>query len=113
MHEVSLMEGALATVFELAQKNAGTKVLSVQMRVGALSGVVPEALEFAFEALTPGTPAEGARLEVERVPAVCYCNACLAEAELAELEFSCPRCQGTDIKLVRGREFELTGIEVS
>ena len=43
-------------------------MLAIRLRIGALSGVVPEALEFAFEALRPGTLAEKAELAIESVP---------------------------------------------
>ena len=44
------------------------------MRVGAFSGVVPDALEFAFEVLKHDTPAETATLEMEVIPLRIYCQ---------------------------------------
>ena len=60
MHELSLAQALL----DLAQKNAqGKRILALRVRVGALSGVVTDSLSFAFEMISRGTPAEGARLD--------------------------------------------------
>ena len=53
MHELSIMEGALALALEQARQAGARKLHVIRLRVGAMSGVVPEALQFAFEALTP------------------------------------------------------------
>ena len=69
MHEVSIMESAVSMAVETARKSGSDRVLAVRLRVGVLSGVVPEALRFAFDVVCQGTPAEGAALEMELVPA--------------------------------------------
>ena len=51
-------------------------MLRIVIRVGALSGVDPEALRFAFTAILPGTPAEGATVQIDPVAAVAYCPDC-------------------------------------
>jgi len=76
MHELSIMESALDLALDQAQKAGATRVHVVRLRIGTLSGVVPEALQFAFEALTPGTLAEGAALDIENIPAKFWCSAC-------------------------------------
>jgi hydrogenase nickel incorporation protein HypA/HybF len=71
MHEVGLMQSTLAFALKRAADEGAQRIHRLTMRIGPLSGVVPEALEFAFEVLTQGTIAEGAGFEVERVPIVC------------------------------------------
>ncbi|MGH7972007.1 MAG: hydrogenase maturation nickel metallochaperone HypA, partial [Limisphaerales bacterium] len=73
MHELSIMDSALTMVLERAQQAGAKRVHLVRLRIGALSGVVPDALQFAFEALVPGTLAESARLDIEDVPARFWC----------------------------------------
>ncbi len=60
MHELSIMQSALSLALDQARQAGAARVHTIRLRIGALSGVVPDALEFAFEALTPGTMAEGA-----------------------------------------------------
>jgi Zn finger protein HypA/HybF involved in hydrogenase expression len=62
----------------------------VKLRIGRLSGVVPEALQFAFDALKTDSPAAEAELEIEAVPAVCWCPGCAAEFETADLTYRMP-----------------------
>ena len=65
MHELSIMQSALSLALDQARQAGASRVHTIRLRIGALSGVVPDALEFAFEALVPGTLAEGAKLAVE------------------------------------------------
>ena len=112
MHELAIMDSALNQVLERAQK-AGTGCIHVvRLRIGALSGVVPDALQFAFEALVPGTMAEGAKLEIESVPARFWCSDCRTEFESGDLFSECPACRKPSGDLRAGREMELTSMEI-
>lgn len=113
MHEVSLMQSALALAEEAAREQGATRIHVFRMRIGALSGVVPEALEFAFEVVCAGTLAEGARLEIETVPVRCWCPQCRAEFASDDLLGECPRCHTISAELRTGREIELGSLEVS
>jgi hydrogenase nickel incorporation protein HypA/HybF len=50
MHELSIMQSALDQVLEKARQAGASRVHAIRLRIGALSGVVPDALQFAFEA---------------------------------------------------------------
>jgi hydrogenase nickel incorporation protein HypA/HybF len=112
MHEFSIMQSALNQALGEARQAGAARVHELSLRVGALSGVVPEALQFAFEALTPGTPAEGARLTIENVPARFWCAACLREFVSANLYAECPDCGQPSAELRAGRELELCSLQV-
>jgi hydrogenase nickel incorporation protein HypA/HybF len=81
--------------------------------VCALSGVVPEALELAFAAASPGTPAEGAEFEFEEVPVVCRCDECGKEFQPTDIVYCCPHCDALSSSVCQGRELELSSLEVS
>jgi hydrogenase nickel incorporation protein HypA/HybF len=112
MHEVSIMQDALERAFEVLEREGATRILMLRLRIGALSGVVPEALEFAFEAITPGTPAEGGRLEIERVAVSCACRGCGASFEPPDIIFVCPQCQEISSDVRAGMELEIASMEV-
>lgn len=112
MHELGLMQEAVRLALETAQARGASRVLGLRLRVGAMSGVVPEALQFAFEVVCRGTPAEGARLEIEVVPAACWCAGCQAEFECPEFLNECPRCHRLSSQLTRGRELDLAAVEL-
>jgi hydrogenase nickel incorporation protein HypA/HybF len=112
MHELSIMEGALNQVLDEARKAGAHRVLEIRLRLGALSSVVPEALQFAFEALSEGTLAEHGQLTIERVPARFWCVTCHQEFEASKLFAECPTCQQPSRELRTGREMELVSMEI-
>ena len=112
VHELSIMQSALEVILRRAQEARAGKVCAVALRVGALSGAVPEALEAAFAALTPGTTAHGAALHIERVPAKFWCEACRCEFSAVDLLAECGRCGQVSGDLRAGRELEIASIEV-
>ena len=112
MHEVSLMAEAVRMA-EIAAQSAGAgRVLKLRLRVGRLSGAAPEALRFAFEVVGRNTLAAGATLEIEPVPAACWCATCQAEFESADFFSECPRCHNPSGELRRGRELEIAAVEL-
>ena len=84
----------------------------IRLRIGTLSGVVPEALQFAFEALVPGTLADGAQLDIENIPARFWCAACRREFLSDDFFGECPGCRRPSGELRAGRELELASMEI-
>lgn len=113
MHEVGIMQGAVITAEQQARARGATRIHRLRLRVGQLSGVVPEALQFAFEAASLGTMAEGGVLEIETVPATFWCPHCRVEFPCPELLPECPHCGQMDGELRQGRELELSSMEIS
>jgi hydrogenase nickel incorporation protein HypA/HybF len=112
MHELSIMESALALALDRTQQAGGTRIFMMRLRIGALSGVVPDALRFAFDTVVTGTPAEGAALEIDCVPARFWCSPCAREFEGEDMLAQCPECQRPSGELRAGRELELASLEI-
>jgi hydrogenase nickel incorporation protein HypA/HybF len=112
MHELSIMHSALGLALAEAQKAGANRVHAIRLRVGVLSGVVPDALQFAFETLSLGTAAEGARLAIDSVPARFWCEPCAREFVAEDLWVVCPACGGSQAELRAGRELEIASLEV-
>ena len=113
MHEFSIMEAALETAVQKTRAAGATQIHRLKLRVGKLSGVVPEALRFAFEALKVNTLAAAAEFEIEEVSAVCWCAECAAEFDARNLNYECPRCHQPSGDLRRGKEMDLASLEIS
>lgn len=113
VHELSLMQDTVVIATRQAREAGARHIHRIMMRVGALSGVVPETLEFAFDIVAKGTMAEGATLEIERVPVRCYCAECAREFEPADLVCECTQCRRPSADIRRGRELQVTSLEVS
>ena len=113
MHELSIMQSALEQALAKAREAGALQVHEIRLRVGSLSGVVPEALQIAFEALSLGTPAERAVLKIEDVPARYWCVVCDREFTSDKLFAECPECRCASRELRAGRELELASLEIT
>lgn len=109
MHEFGIMETLLR---DAAAAAGGERIRGLTVRVGPLSGVVVEALRFAFESLAPGSAVEGARLAVVETRPQLRCPECGTLYETEVGEYRCPKCGSAAGELVAGNEMELESIEV-
>ena len=101
MHELSIADAIL----HIALDHAGEREIeAVEVKLGHLRQVVPDALAFAWTLVSEGTPAEGAELQMEIVPAAGTCRACGTETEFDGFPLACAACGSLDVELVRGEE---------
>jgi hydrogenase nickel incorporation protein HypA/HybF len=113
VHELSIALSLVDIASEESTRLGAIRVAAVHLRLGALSGVVKDALMFSFDAAAAGTPLEGARLVIEEVPVTVWCVACAAERALAiSARRRCPICDMVTPEIVHGEELEITGLEV-
>jgi hydrogenase nickel incorporation protein HypA/HybF len=107
MHELSIAESLLAIIEQEALHYGNARVTWIKLRVGNLSGIVPDALKFAFEVISKGGCAEGAQLDIELLPFEIRCNVCNKIFIQEEPFMICPQCEGLDVELISGRELEI------
>jgi hydrogenase nickel incorporation protein HypA/HybF len=112
MHELTLAESIVNTVKKAIQDRQEAKVLLVRVKIGELSEIVPDSLQFGFESLILDTPLAGAKLEIEKVPIIGKCVNCSHEFTVEEFMFICPQCFSSDINMIQGDELEISNIEV-
>lgn len=112
MHEMSIAEGILQIVEDTARRERAQCVKTVVIEIGQLSTVVPEALSFCFDAVTRGTVAEGAQLELLRVPGAGYCLRCEQTVPLECAHDRCPRCGDGRVQLTQGNEMRVKELEI-
>jgi hydrogenase nickel incorporation protein HypA/HybF len=111
MHELSIALAIVEAVEEEAGRHGG-RVRAVHLRLGALSGVVEEALRGAFELARQGTPLSDAELLIEPVAATALCPDCGERPVVSVQDFRCSSCGGPAGEVVRGRELEVFALEV-
>lgn len=109
MHEMSITQGIIELCLEHAP---GKKVLSLEVEIGQLSSVVPDAIEFCFEACSRDTLLEGAELNIIRIPGLGHCQECGVKTSLSEVFGSCKKCGGHRITILAGEELRVREIEV-
>jgi len=110
LHEIFIMESAINIVLEKAEENHLKEISQITIKVGELSGVMPEALEFAFRSMAKGTIAEGAQFLIEKVPAAAECGNCGIEFEISHFNKLCPKCQKFSTLILRGYELYVNKI---
>ena len=109
MHELSITSAMIELCTHYA---GGSRVVSVTLEIGDLSGVVPEAVAFCFEACAAGTPVQGARLCIQWLPARGRCRGCGAAFGIAACFDPCPTCGGYGIEILGGAELRVKELEV-
>ena len=115
MHELPVTKSICEIVLRHAAKNDAVRVVSVTLEVGALSDLQREWVQRYFDHLSRDTVAEGAWLDIDRVPAVFRCNRCGQQFEVSSLlegDFGCGRCRSADVVLVSGKQYLVKSIEV-
>lgn len=112
MHELSLVASVFEVLEDEARRHDARRVTRVVLRIGVMSGVVPDLLESAFEIYRKGTIAETARLEIETVPVKLRCPDCGGEAVREDTDFSCAGCGSRRVEIVEGRDLVVGTIEL-
>jgi len=113
MHELSLATELIEQVEQAARTEGARRVVSVEVEIGALSGVEIEAFAFCFPLAAEGTVIEGARLEIEQIPVRVHCGACDAETAPVPPGLACGTCGSLAVELLSGKDFRLRAIEVN
>jgi hydrogenase nickel incorporation protein HypA/HybF len=112
VHELSLVASLFEVLEEKAREHGAKRVTGVVLKVGVMSGVVPDLLESAFESYKKGTLAESARLAITIVPVKVRCPDCGGEAVREEADFSCAGCGSRRVEIVEGRDLVVEKIEL-
>jgi hydrogenase nickel incorporation protein HypA/HybF len=112
MHEMSLAESVLQIVEDAAQARQFSRVRTVVLEIGSLAAVEPEAMRFCFDAVTRGTLAEDALLEIVETPGAGWCLDCARTVPLQEQFALCPECGGGRVQITAGSEMRVKELEV-
>jgi hydrogenase nickel incorporation protein HypA/HybF len=113
MHELSIAMSIVEMAEEEAQRHGG-QVAAVHLKLGALSGVVKDALIASYEMACADTPLEGSRLIVEEVPIIVFCELCKERRGLTSAQwFCCPECGTPTGEVVQGKELEVVALEMA
>jgi hydrogenase nickel incorporation protein HypA/HybF len=112
MHELSIAMSIVEMAEEEAERR-GAHINAVHLKLGALSGVVKEALLSSYEMACEGTRLQGSRLIFEEVPVVVFCPICQARRTLSSVQwFCCSECGTPTPQIVQGKELEVTALEI-
>ncbi len=112
MHELSVTQSILEIALRHAESAGAAHITDLNLVVGQLSSIVDDSVQFYWDMISQGTPAEGSRLHFRRVAIELLCQACGHRYEPASEDLACPACSSIRVKIVAGEEFYLESIEV-
>jgi hydrogenase nickel incorporation protein HypA/HybF len=113
MHELSIAMSIIELAQEESERHGGAQVSAVHLKLGALSGVVKEALLGSFEMACEETLLKSARLIVEDVPVLIFCRSCETQRPISSVQlFCCAECGTPSSEVVQGKELEVVALEI-
>lgn len=112
MHELSLSQAIVSSITQKAKEDNLSKIKSLTLEIGPLSGVVKDSMEFCFPIASKGTILEDTALNIVECPLKISCSKCNKEAVLEEIFLLCPHCQNQDIDVIQGKEFKIVQMEI-
>ena len=112
MHEMGIASSILDGVGAEIRRRPGARPLKVGIRVGELAGLDPDALRFAFDALTLDTPLAGLELDIEYRASRSRCRDCRQEFEVRNFELLCPACGSLSTDRISGDELEFAYLDL-
>lgn len=111
MHELSITESILKIAVEEGKAHNAKKVTGINIKMGVMSDLLPECINYYFDIISKDTIAEGAVINIEKVPLKIKCFDCNSISSINERSFRCPECGSQNIKMLHGNEFYIDSLE--
>lgn len=112
MHELSIAQSIVELAEETAKKEKAGSIQSIEIEIGALSGVVLRALEFAMNVTIKNTMLENSKINFVIIRGVAECNNCKKEFETNKLLALCPNCEKANFKIIDGKQLRITSLTI-
>lgn len=112
MHEMSIVESFLQVALEHGEKAGASKIVSINLVIGELTGVVQESVEFYFRFLSKETIAAGAVIHFNQVNTRLRCRNCDTLFYPEKHNYRCPSCNEQRVDIVAGKELHVESIEI-
>ncbi len=114
MHEMGIAEQLVKIAMDAIPDDIeNPRIEILNLRIGKLAAVVEHSLTFCIEIITKDTPMEGVKLVIEQVPVRIRCLTCQKEWETDAPMFKCPDCGDGEVKMLTGREIEISSMELA
>ena len=112
MHEMGIVTHLAKTLDALSKEQNITRIGSVTLQVGEVSGIMTEYFTDCWEYFRGRYPAlKDAGLKLEMIPAITWCNHCKRTYPTVQYGKECPYCHSGETWLLRGNECIIKEIE--
>ena len=112
MHELSIAQSIVELAEEVATKEQAGSIQSIDIEIGALSGVVTEALEFAMETIVKNTKLEKAKVNYLKIMGKAVCRVCQVQFETDDLLALCPNCGKANFTITDGKQLRIKSLHL-
>ena len=113
MHEMGIVQSMMEIIEQQARLYRAKRVVKVSLEFGALTAVMPSAVEFAFAILSKDGIADGAQLDIKIIPIKVHCMECGQESILEDYQPFCPVCSAAAPIIIQGRdEMRIASLEI-
>ena len=113
MHEISVLYKMLEQVEMIAKQNRVSKIKSIEIELGELSGMLPVFFEQYYSvAIENKELFKGSQLIIKKIPGEGLCLDCNTLYNVMRCEGMCPKCGSRNKKILGGRDFVVKHILV-
>lgn len=112
MHELAVTEQILNLALRHAEAAQARQVTNLHLQIGALSTIIDDSIQFYWDIISQGSLCQGATLHFNRMPATLHCHSCGQDYTLDHELTACPTCNGIQVQILSGQEFQLTSIDI-
>lgn len=116
MHELAITQSILEIILKHAQSNNASRIISVSLKIGELTGMKKEWIIKYFNYISKNTIAEEAQLEIEIIPALLQCQKCKASFPYNSQDIknnTCPSCHSTEhFSILSGKEYFIQEMKI-
>ncbi|MGI6705163.1 MAG: hydrogenase maturation nickel metallochaperone HypA [Clostridia bacterium] len=111
MHELETTQDILRFVIWEAKKHHAKKVLRVLIKIGPISSMIPEYIQYYFKQISQNTIAEGAKMEIRKVPLVQQCGKCGFLHMGESFRPRCQQCESRQMRVLSGTDIIVDSVE--
>jgi len=112
VHELSIAQNIIQIVNSNVEQDKIYLVDKISIKVGLLSNILIESLNFSYNSVIENTPLNNSRLDIEVLPIKISCNDCSAITTINDFIFFCPECKSSAISVISGDEMVISSIHL-
>lgn len=112
MHELLATQAILERALQKAAERNAARITDLYLVVGEISTYADESVQFYWNEISKGTPAQGATLHFRHVEAELQCMACFTRYHPVGIEILCPNCGSSGARVLAGEEFYMEALDV-
>jgi hydrogenase nickel incorporation protein HypA/HybF len=112
MHELSIAQSIISVAGKSIPAGSKGVVTAVSLKIGELSSIEIESLQFAFSVIKENTVLQNAELNIETIEGEAECMDCLTTFTMHSYGICCPKCMGYALKICKGKELKITDLTI-